>query len=450
MSQITVNDTSSRWLAVVLIVWAGGASGQATAVRQPAEGSQGDRVSQFALTGGIIRSDNISRASERVQDGTLGQVGIILGYQQQSRRLQADLDANVVYEHFLDITFDDDVLGGFDGRAVFGIVPERIEWFVQNNFGQIATDPFGAATPANRENINYFTTGPNFTLRLGSSTRLQLNGRYSDIRYEISDLDREQYGGGASLLRELSSASALSVNANIERVNIDSTTTFQGDYERREAYLRYQTQGARTIIFLDAGYTELETESEEGASDGLLARFSVSRQISASSVVTIGAGRQFSSAGDAFRDMQDQQGVRLESQAVIATNDPFQSRFASLDWRFSRNRTGLGFNIQYREEAYETAIELDRTLISWGAYASRQLSNVAELRVYGGFVEEDFDAGFKDDDLQAGASLAWRIGRRSELRIQYDRYKRDSTDRTIDFTENRASLFLTWSPLERR
>jgi hypothetical protein len=407
-----------------------------------------DQAFELGLTTGVSWSDNIGRVPVAEDEGTLGLAGVDLAYRQRSARIEADIEANAVYEHYFDDTFDDDVLGGIDGTVRAEIVPERFSWFVQDNFGQITSDPFSADRPDNREDINYFTTGPDLTFRLGSAMSVLLSGRYSNTAYETSELDGERLGGTLALSRQLSGNSSFSLNATTEQVEFDNTTV-NTDYDRHQGFLRFDARGSRTTLTIDAGYTSLDTGTD--TSDAPLARISVARQVSASSTFTLRAGSQYSSGADLFRDTQGAEGVQLSGQSIVATNDPFEYRFGALEWDFSRNRTSFGLAVQHGKEEYETLTLLDRTLTSFNAYFARQVARTAELRVFGGYEDEQFDElDGEDQEMQLGAALAWEIGRTLELRLQVDHFDRDSSNELSEYTENRASVFLTWSPIGRQ
>lgn len=407
--------------------------------------SEANRPFEFSLTGGASWSDNIARIAEDEQDGSVGRAGVLLGYAEKTRRLATSLDANVAYEHYFDDTFDDGVVGGVDGTLDFSLIPERLRWFVQENFGQITSDPFAATTPENRENINYFTTGPDVIFQLGSANSLNLSGRYSDTQYETTNRDSQQYGGSIALARQLSGRSTVSVNVGADKIEFDDTTV-NTDYDRYQAYLRYAVQGARTSLSVDAGYTSLDLGSQ--TSDGVLARLSVTRRLSTAATLTLGAGTQFSDSGDLFRDVQNARGVSLDTTSVLGTSDPFVSRFGSLGFGFSRNRTSIGVSVIHRKEEYENVTALDRAVTNWDAHFSRQLSRVLEFRLFAQLEQERFDSTqFDDDELRGGAYLSWSVGPRVSLRLQYDRFDRDSSDATTEYTENQIGLFATWSPI---
>lgn len=419
--------------------------------QQPEADVAGPAVSDqglgFALTSGASWSDNIGRVASDEQGGTIGRAGVQLGFNQRSRRLDTNVDVNAEYEHYFDSEFDDGVVGGVNATLNLAIVPDRFVWFFQENFGQITSDPFAADTPDNRENINYFTTGPDFIVSLGSATSLRLSGRYSDTQYEISQTDGQQSGGVLSLARRLSSTSTLSLNVEGNRFEFDDQIA-NTDYDRYQAYARYEIQGARTSLSVDAGYTTLDIA--EQTSDGVLARISLSRRMSPASTLTLSAGSQFSDSGNLFRDGQNAGGVSPITSNIVGTSDPFESRSGTLAYDFNRNRTSFGVSVQYGKEQYETQVALDRKVTTWGGYLSRQLSRVLDIRLFAQLEQEEFEStNFEDDELRAGAYLNWALGRMLSLRLQYDRFDRDSTSIATEYTENQASLFLVWSPVRR-
>ncbi len=435
--------------AALFAVTAAAQTTQATSA-SAAQGRAQERAQglDLSLTGGGSWSDNIGRVALDEEEGTIGRAGVEIGYEQRSRRIETDIDLNAAYEHYFDDTYDDDVIGGVDASLNLGIVPERLLWVFQENFGQITSDPFAASTPENREDINYFTTGPDLLLSFGSATSLRLSGRYSDVNYEFQNVDNQQYGASLSLARRLSGTATLSFNVEGTRFEFDDPVA-NDDYDRYQAFVRYDVEGSRTRLTVDAGYTSLDIDEE--TSDGLLARLSLVRQLSPASALTVTAGTQFSDAGDMFRSGQDNLGVSLDSSSIVGTSDPFESNFGSLAYDFNRNRTAFGFSATYSKEQYETATTLDRDLTTYAAYFSRQLSRAVSARVFLQLEQEEFDvSGFEDEELGGGAYLDWRLGRTLSLRLQYDRFDRDSTDPTTEYTENRVSLFAIWSPMERQ
>jgi len=398
----------------------------------------------FAFTGGAIQSDNVMREAVDEESGTIGRIGLDLSYARKSRRLDTDVDLNLNYETYPADTFDDGFFGGGSAGLVFGILPERIDWLVQENYGQITSSPFVADTPDNREDINYFTTGPKFRFQLGGAARLDFSANYSDFRYETRGEDGNSWGGLIAVVRELSQSSSLSLNLGGDHYDFDDAAN--GAYDRYSAYLSYSARGSRTDIEADLGYTRLDMDDD--TPDGLLARLNVTRQVSASVSLSATLGTEFSTAGDLFRDGQDQIGAGIETGQVIASSDPFTSRYGSLGISFDKHRTSLSLDIRFEQERYENEIAQDRNLVRYNLSARRVLSPVLEFSLFGELEQQDFEnVDFESDDTRLGSYLNWRLGRHVSLRFQYDHYDRDSTGDSGAYQENRVSAFVIWSPI---
>jgi len=401
----------------------------------------------YSLTGGGTWSDNVGLVPVDEVDGTIARAGVQLTYIDVTRRFDSDIDVNAMYEHYLDDTFEDNVVGGVDGRVTVGIVPERFLWDFQDNFGQVTSDPFAATTPENRENINYFTTGPDFIMRFGAATSLKVSGRFSDVNYETSEVDSQQTMATINLTRQTSGSATVGLIGEVS--NIDFKDEVNPDYDRNQAYLRYQLENSRTELTIDGGYTTLD--SENGNEAGLLARVEMTRRVSSAGSLSLRAGSEFSDSGDVFRAGQDALGASQSTSNVVGSSDPFENRYAILGFDFDRNRTGAGVTYQYRRELYVDETSDDRTLNVWSVYMTRQLSARLETRIYADFAHQEFDnSDFESDEMRAGASLSLALGRTLSMRFTFDHIDYEGTGVSSEYTENQASLFIDWSPVRRQ
>jgi hypothetical protein len=413
---------------------------------------QPDRL-DFALTGGVVGSDNIARASANEDDGTITRAGFSLDWNQDSSRLKTNVDSNLYYEHYSDNVYEDDWLGGFAGQMRFGIVPDRFEWMLQDNFGQIISDPFVADTPENRENVNFITTGPDFTMAIGGDNKLTILARYSQAQYETDALDNTQTGGGITFQHTLSSASSASLNFLTEHIELGDGAALSS-YDRQSLFLRYEAHGRRTGLTFDAGYTRMDMGDEKP--DGFLGRLQLRRTLSPSSSINLGVGTQFSDSSQLFREGQTAQGssnlgMRAEASSVVGVNDPFRSDYLTFGYDFDRHRTTLSIEAQLDKETYQTQSQFDRKLTILGAHFTRHLGPSVDLGMFVRDQKEDFDnQGFEDDELEGGVFVDWLLGRKLTVRVQYQRIDRDSTGTSGDFAENQVSLFASWAPIGRR
>jgi hypothetical protein len=171
---------------------------------------------------GLGRTDNIDRTAGNKRSENIASAGVQFSLLQQSRRLETNVLGDLAFLDYLKHTYRSEVVGNFTGLARLAIIPERLVWVFQDNFGQVKRDLFAPATPGNRENINYFTTGPELTARFGGQVRGQLSGEYSKITYQSSPFDNDRYSGSLGLIRDLTDTSAVSANVRAEKVRFGS------------------------------------------------------------------------------------------------------------------------------------------------------------------------------------------------------------------------------------
>lgn len=400
---------------------------------------------------GIGATDNIRRSATAETDETIATAGVNFSLAQKSRRLTTDATGDFSYLNYLDDVFDDEIVGSFAGQARLGIVPERFEWLFADNFGQASRQAFEAATPENRENINYFTTGPTLVIGAGSTTRLSLDGRYSQVSYETSRLDSDRLGGNVALIRQLGSSSSASLNVAYQDVdfNDDALNT---DFETREAFVRYDVTGGRTSLGVDLGYTEVEQMEQKDS--GMLARMQASRRVSPSSTLSLSLGREFSDSGNLFQQLQSMQSTQAGPggiQPVQPTSDPFTSTYGTLGWYFERNRTGFGLSAAHFDEDYEEDNLRDRTRTSFSASLRRHLTPTVQLLASVERTEEEFGEASQDfSELYGTMLLSWQLGRRISLEFQYERVDRDADGLAAEYVENIAWVRVSYARGSRR
>jgi hypothetical protein len=398
----------------------------------------------YSVEAGVGHSDNISRVPAGEIDETIATAGVDLTWNTSRPRLEGEATVDLSYFDYLDNTFGSEVVGTADGSAVFALVPNRLTWLVQDSFGQARGDPFAPVSPENRENVNYFTTGPDLILGLGATGQMRLFGRYSVSAYERSPLDAERLTGGLALARQLSARSEIAFNAVTEQVRFDEE--FNTDQDRDSLFLSYSLTGGRTRVQAEAGYTWLEFEDGR-ESDGALLRVSLNREVSAASSVWLTLGSQLTDAADALRASVSGPIAGGGAGAITSTSDPFEKRSVSAGWTFHRNRTGIDIGVAWDEDEYETQSQFDRTSLVWNASFERNLSPRVTAGVLASLTDEEFDTtGQTADELRYGATLNWQFARTFGLRLLAERYDRDSSDPAGEFVENRVFLTLFYQP----
>lgn len=393
----------------------------------------------WQVNAGGAHSDNVTRVADNEVEEDIANAGLRFSFDEQTRKLKADLVGNFDYQKFLDDTYDDEVVGNFVGNLEISFVPDRFSWSVADNFGQVLADPLLPSTPLNSENINFFATGPDVTFAFGSQNRLRLAGRYQLTDYEDSPFDSTTTLGEIGFARVLSSVNTLSLNARVQQVDFD-TDDFGSDYDQTDAFVRYEANGARTSIRADVGYTELKRDAGED-SDGELLRLDASRQISRSSRLSLVAGREFANSGSAFAALQGGGPITLDPTVGRQTPEPFLRNHATLAWMFQRRATTLSLRVGYEDQDYEFLDALDQQFTTYGAMYRRDLSAATNLTLDVARYEGEFNlGGAQYTDTNAGIAFNWGMTRTLTLSLSYRYADRDGDAVTGDYTENRVWL----------
>ena len=403
--------------------------------------SVGPSVTQGAAPGyqvqvGVIESDNIERLPTGGSDETVGVEELGFTWHDKRPYLDADIDADVSHLDYFQHSYGAEFIGNFLGLANFNLAPQVFSWSIADNFGQAPLDPLAPVTPGNRENINYFSTGPKLTLPLGQSTSLGISGQYGRMDYQHSPLDNANLTGDVGLTHELSQYSNISINARAERVDF-ANDQLNPDYDRQEAFVRFDTKGSRTELGVDLGYSHLQMLGT--GFDTPLARLELSRRVSPNSTVGIAFGHDYSDGADSFRLVQAVGGATLNTLPLLAAGAPFESNYATLQWNFNRTRTTVNLAASYYRDRFQTdtALNNERTVID--GRAARQITPTLQLSLTEYLVRWEF-TGESATATDTGLQLAWRVGNRVSIFLAYYLSKGSSNVPTFQYTENRLWL----------
>jgi hypothetical protein len=406
---------------------------------------------QFGVTLGVGETDNIRRTPTDPMDETIASVGVDASIFQDAKHLYVDVLADLSYLDYLNNTYEREVVGNLDAQLNLRMVPGRFEWLFQDNFGQVRSDPFTPVTPESRENINYFTTGPDATIAFGTQSRLRVLARYSNVNYETSLVDNDRYGAGAAFIREMSPVSFLSLNVQGERVAYRQVS--DSDYDSQRAFVRYRLSGSRSEATVEVGYNQLQFE-DDTKNGGALFRLDYTRKVSAASTISVNAVHEYTDSSANFRTLQSP-GSGTDSAAVVQGSNPYQHTDGGLAWRFAKQRTGFGVGVTYSKEDYQVNDAQDRERAAANINFTRRLTSSIAAYLAGDFSREEYvNTADRFDELVGTVRLTWQMARKLSTEISYQYFDRTSATSIGAYKENRAWLQLRYGtariPLEAR
>ena len=401
------------------------------------------------IRGGIAHSDNIGRKNTDEVSETILTVDGTINLSHVTRASEFLLQGSLGYRHYLDDTYDGNVVGNMLAAARFTLVPETVTWVFEDRFGTLQQNPYQAETPDNIENINNFSTGPDLHFVIGNVTALDMGARLRVNTFEESDLDNDVLGGNIALVRAISSKRNVSLNYSLDQVDYDDDILGR-DYDRQLAYVGFSSEMSRGMVSFKLGGNRVEFDDDtlaEGSADGLYANVEFSRQITSRSSFTASYDQQYSDAGNIFREFQDPgRSTQSSNGDVVGAGEPFEGQRFRVGWNMVRARTTWNLSVNAYNEDYVSRDILDRNRfglqggVSWQLGSGWTVSGGLRLE-QGQFSSADRD----DDDLTLNVGLTRRLSRTLDLNVNYMRADRSSTEPLAEYTENRVALTIGYS-----
>jgi hypothetical protein len=405
----------------------------------------------YGVDAGVAESDNVTLVARDKISQTMAIADFDFDYKQQSRLFDVDAKGDFSYLDYLQNAYGSQLIGRFDGISHFAIIPERLTWALQDDFGQSTVDPFTPTTPSNLENVNYLSTGPDLTLRLGSTSFLDLSARYARAQYATSPFNSNRWFGSLAWGLQLSARSSVSLNADTERVQFENTIV-NSDFDRTNGFVRYKIEGARTELSADLGAT---TISQNGSStNGGLGKVELARKISAAAKLTLSAGHMLTDASTSFSNLQSGATGVVGAAPAAQTSNNYTSNFASVGWQYMRNRTTLGVSGRWEKDSYSAEPALDNTRSGVELSVQRQLTRSFSAQLVGHYYKTNYNhaivapgAGSSDyEDGLIAAGLSWRHGRGLEVRLRFEHTSRAAPGTNAGYGENRGLLTVGYRP----
>jgi len=401
----------------------------------------------FSLGYSLQHSDNIQLAPANKQNEWINTATVSYAFQENSVSLEGGVQGSAAYHDYRRNTFSDRSVFGLNANLKWKILPERFWWTLEDFFTQTAIQPLEPDTPTNRQNANVFSTGPNYTLRLSPVHSMQFGARHTESSFEKSDLDSTRNTGNVGWIYQATPRTTLTLNYSAEAVDYKNET-LNPNFDRQDAFLQISHRLSRNLFLLEGGSTSIHRDRAADV-DGSRERFSWTRELTPASTFNLSVSSELSD-------------VTRETLAAAATAEPgipgnivdgdvFRSKKADLvfthrrtygsdvvslfrheqDFQISpsdQERRGGNINVGYDFTAAVTGV----FFASSAKVVSTGVTPVTEYK-----------------DTIIGLSLSDRLTKTLNLGFELSQKQRDSVDPLRTYTENRASLTLSYSSASR-
>ncbi|MFO1456165.1 MAG: hypothetical protein U1F18_07960 [Steroidobacteraceae bacterium] len=410
----------------------------------------GGSASAFELsteaTVAAVRTDNVSPGSPVKSSSTLGLLRAGAEIQSVTSRLELGVDAEVTRYQYLQGGYDPETLPQLSGIATWHIMPERLSWFVRDDYGQVGGLSFGEIRPIVRENINYFTTGPTLTVPLGGRNELELGGSYADVHTSGAGVDSNRYQGSAQLRRRISDRRNAGLNFSYTKIDYDAAVSLSG-YDRSVASARFASNARRGTLLAEVGASRV-TRPGRAADTARLFNFELDRRLGSRSTLALRLSSESSDAADAFRDGIGSSITPGSGDSQLPLNgEPFMLDSASLEWSHASVRLTTQVRLLREKERYDDTGFADRERTGMalsGAYrwSSRDESRAAIRHER----NASDDVAFRDRNWSFEVGHTHRIARELYATLNYMHFRREREVVTTNQSENRWMLTISFRP----
>lgn len=396
-----------------------------------------------SVSAGVGVSDNLTRSTTKKYQ-VINTLGVQFGAKEKTRRLLLDVDTSLSYLNYPGSVYGGEVVGNLRGEAVLAVVPDRLNWMVKDVFGQTRRSLYNALTPDNRENVNYFSTGPRVIVGLGDVANLLIAGTYTRNDHESHQLNSQQYGADIGIERRLSASSTLGLHASHDRIEPDPSSGVE-PYDRESAYLNYALMGANTTVNVNGGASRLLLN---GATfTGPRIEVEVQRRLSGRTQLFFTGGRQFTDEGAQMgTSYVARWAPTLDTASQTRTVESFRRTHAGSGLGLSGAHTTMVVDFTWNEDSFETNPLLDRRRLTARSVVHRQLFSRLGASAGGTWSTDSYvTSGQGLRELSVNAGLDLRITRNLYADLDYNGYRTDPiASNGIAGTENRVWLRLRY------
>ena len=275
----------------------------------------------YTLYAGLEHSNNIALSSSQPISENVFTPGGTFQFIQQGSTFQANIAGTFEYRKYLDNHFDSQAQTQLVGQANWTMLPDRLDFSVEDYAGVQPVDQLASNSPNNQQQTNVLVAGPTLRMRFGDAARGQIELRYiNSYASKVDEFDSKRGLLAFRLFRDLSPTDQVSGNVELQRIHFDNQPS-SADYDRKEAYLRYTSTLARFDADVVLGGTQLSFDGGRDTSAPLF-RARLGWQPTPRNNFTLSGTYQYA---DAAQDMITTPGVYTSAGAAdrVESIDPF-------------------------------------------------------------------------------------------------------------------------------
>src|SRR5229473_3890964 len=401
----------------------------------------------YGLSASALYSNNLNRTPVNQDKEWVDVFRGLFSLSENSDVLKANLYSQLEYRHYNSRIFDDQFIFGLASSATWSISPRRFSITAEDLYTQAPIDPTVVPTPGNRQNINVFSIGPNFTFRLDPVDRFDVGARATDYYYQRVNTGSNRYSGYNRLIHGLSPLTEISLNYEPTKVDYRDNILNQ-DYLRHDLYAGLLTRPFGTELSLAAGRTLIQRDATPDLKSDLQ-RLLWSRQLNSSSRFSLSASKQISDSGrDALivNPASDVPAPVPTNPAEFVGGGIYKGRLADALYFHRRDYGDNYFHLFWRNLDYETITPLDQKVRGGDFQLGYDYSAAVSGAVFANYAKTEYLVVPRTDtDNGGGVRMIYRFRRNLSLIFESRWNQRDSTLFSQNFDEIRTILTIAYN-----
>lgn len=395
----------------------------------------------------LLFTDNIERVPFDEEDEFVHIPRFSLFLTEDTGRLTGQVNLSVERRFYQDDTFDDEDRNAVDLDLLWRVVDGRLNWVFENDLREQPINVRVNDRPDNLQQVNVFSTGPDFVFRLGRNVDGLLRARFTDTYAEETDrFNSERAQVGAGLERSLTENTKLRMTSTFSDVDFDEGPE-EIDYISRAYYGTIEHLRRRDTFTMDLGWAEADGRAGQ--------MFDVDDVLFDAAWTRSDGKYEFTlSAFHGITSLSQTIGATaLSDSGSVVTSRVTERDSLGFRYSYQLDRGSWQASASYSDDDFVGEDEFDRKQTRFGLRYSRPLTPRSEAQLFLNYYKAEFTAfpfQREDDRTEVGARYqkAWTPHVQSGLEVRFADQSSDNP--LIEYDEVQVAFIISYrrNPIE--
>ncbi|RDH83759.1 MAG: hypothetical protein DIZ80_06375 [endosymbiont of Galathealinum brachiosum] len=362
----------------------------------------------------------------------------------------ANLSSNVRFafssiDYLNDVTEDENI-GKLFANFVWRVSPGQFEWHLDEVFTQTVIDVLESDAPSNRQNINFISTGPDYTIRANARNNIIFKGRVQKYNFE-KDKDNSRARLDSVWLHKVNSSLSLSVNSNAELARFENNDV-NTDFTRFDGFLSLDYDRGLNKIELEYGTSHIGKRGEDDFDSNRYLVSIINKRTKTSQV----AFTYISKLSDTGRQAANLGYIENIGDTVLdsVANTVFVDETIQMQYLKTYSSGKVTFELRSRQRDYVIQDDLDDEAVSAvikGVEFLHGANSVGYGINYTNKIFQDPVLAREDDNFTYSLNYSHYVRRNIRFRIDIRSLERESTVSSEAYDDLRITASLVYTSL---